>query len=263
MQRTTTAPTTAAVTGKRRAARRPTLRREGALLASGHRYVAGMDEVGRGAWAGPLVVGLVVLDATTGRLPRGTRDSKALSRDARTRIASVIETWCAAWSLGESTAKEIDELGLSAALHLASWRAIRSSPLAPDAVLLDGAFDFIAPTLDDASRDEAITLPRVELVVRGDQSVGTIAAASILAKVYRDRLMAGVAEVHPRYGFERNCGYGTGDHEHAIAAWGVCVEHRTSWSFTDRILAPQEIEEVEATDPAPPAARSRTLRATA
>jgi len=213
----------------------PTLACERRLLRGSCRAVAGMDEVGRGAWAGPLVVGAVVVTPTTPRLPEGVRDSKQLSPTARQRLAPSIATWCAAWALGAATSDEVDELGVTRALALAGWRALWALEVRPDAVLVDGPVDFLTPNRQLGGSDDEMWAPGVTTIVRGDRSSGAIAAASILAKVRRDAQMEALASVCPGYGFERHKGYGTAEHAHAIASGGLTHHHRTSWSFAERL----------------------------
>jgi ribonuclease HII len=190
-----------------------------------------MDEVGRGAWAGPVVVGVVVVDAATAALPEGVRDSKLLSPSARCDLAPTIASWCASWALGEATPKEIDRLGMTRALTLAAWRALRRLEVRPETLLLDGPFDFVAT----GRRRTGEVAPEVTTVVGGDRISGTIAAASILAKVNRDGRMDGLARSFPDYGFDQHKGYGTREHEAAIALRGLTPQHRRSWSFADRL----------------------------
>jgi ribonuclease HII len=127
-----------------------------------------------------------------------------------------------------SSAVEIDALGLTGALRLATSRALGASPLAPDAVVVDGPMDFVG----SGNRRGPKVLP----VVRADETCGTVSAASVLAKVARDEHMASLANHHPEYGFERHKGYGTAAHAAAVAAFGFTSEHRRSWSFAlDRV----------------------------
>ena len=151
---------------RRRTARvpqRPGLAHERALWQAGHRIVAGVDEVGRGAWAGPLSVGVAVLCECPPRVPRGLRDSKQLTEDAREAMFERVAAWCAAWAVGHAGPEECDRVGMTAALRLATRRALVQLPaqLVPDAVVLDGVFDFVsppaAPTLFDldAGSDDA------------------------------------------------------------------------------------------------------------
>ncbi|MGW9826776.1 ribonuclease HII [Brevibacterium pityocampae] len=236
-----TAGTGRATAPVRRAARKPfagltdlSLERE--LLASGVRTLIGMDEVGRGCLAGPVGVGAVHFDLaalTAAEVPAGIHDSKQLSIPARARIAEVVAAWQPHRAVAYASPAEIDALGLSSALCLAGRRALAGLPGA-DLVLLDGSFDWLSlPLTFDALEhygDAAgVVVPPVRTVVKGDGTHVTIAAASVLAKVGRDGLMAELAEQFPAYGWERNAGYPAPVHRAAIAEHGATVHHRRSF----------------------------------
>jgi ribonuclease HII len=214
----------------------PDLRVEGDLLARGHHLVAGLDEVGRGAWAGPVLVGVVVIDDSTNPVPEGTRDSKMMTPKARAALRPALAEWCVAWSLGSASAAEIDRCGLMGALRLAARRALHSLPRRPGAIVIDGPHDFLFDPVnfDPASPPSRRTLawrPEVVPLVKADAHCGTVAAASVLAKVARDDLMTLLSRRHPDYGFAQHKGYGTSQHADAIAAHGLTSSHRSSWSF--------------------------------
>lgn len=175
--------------------------------------VLGMDEVGRGCWAGPLVVGAVVLKR---RIP-GVRDSKQLSRLARERLAPIIRQRAVAWGLGWVEPAEIDELGLTAGVRLAYERAIREVAVAIDEIIIDGNYNFLVGN------------PRVRTVIKADQHIPAVSAASILAKVARDEFMRKQASIYPMYGFDRHVGYGTTVHRMALLQYGPCALHRRSF----------------------------------
>ncbi len=185
------------------------------------RAVVGVDEVGRGAWAGAVVVGAVVLDP--GALPGGVRDSKALSPPARTEADAAVRS-TARVALGDATAGEVDDLGLAAALRLAVARAVERLLAAPGApadpvVLIDGPVDLLRrPDLETVA------------LVRGDAASISVAAASVVAKVARDAALVAADHVHPVYGFARNKGYPSPEHIAALAAHGPCALHRRSWA---------------------------------
>jgi ribonuclease HII len=206
---------------------------EHSLMAQGHRLVAGIDEVGRGAWAGPLVVGVVVVDASTPPPPKGTTDSKLLTANARQSLVGSLEPWCVSWSLGEVSAQEIDLHGLSASLTIGARRALELLPQAPDALILDGTFDFVTPRETDATffGSTGESGCPVLTLARADRVAASVAAASILAKVMRDATMCMLAGRLPGFGFERHKGYGTPEHATAIESLGITSEHRRSWSF--------------------------------
>ena len=199
-------------------AKAPTLTLEKELWAAGHEVVVGMDEVGRGAWAGPLAVGAAVLPQ--GRRVLGVRDSKMLSEQEREGLFDRIAGWCAAWHVGMASQIECDELGMSAAQRLAAGRAIAGLGVAPDRVLLDGNWDFVG-------RGTTIR------VIKGDATVLSIAAASILAKVTRDRLMRELHEHYPWWWFDENKGYPCPRHKAVLQGLGPSAIHRRSWVFMD------------------------------
>jgi ribonuclease HII len=232
---------------------RPGLSHERSLWGAGHRVVAGVDEVGRGAWAGPLSVGVAVLCESPPRIPRGMRDSKQLSEGFREAIFDRVAAWCAGWAVGHAGPEECDRLGMTAALRLATRRALSqlSPDLVPDAVVLDGTFDFVSPPavpqLFDAEgavepaavcdgsegNDASHWAPPVETVVGGDARCASVAAASVLAKVTRDRIMRATADSYPAFDFERNKGYPSPAHQRALCGYGLSAVHRRSWAFVD------------------------------
>ncbi|HUY43182.1 MAG TPA: ribonuclease HII [Acidimicrobiales bacterium] len=195
--------------------------------------VAGIDEVGRGALAGPLMVGAVLL-ASERAHPEGLDDSKRLTARRREALVPEIRSWCDASAVGLASAAEIDEVGLTGALRLAGWRALEMLDVTPTHVLLDGAHDFLtppaAPSLltGEAHSDHSSLVP-VTTVVRGDSRSALIAAASVLAKVERDALMCALSPRFLAYGWSRNKGYGSASHLAALRDLGPSSQHRTSW----------------------------------
>ena len=180
---------------------KPSLTWEKRLWAAGHRYVAGVDEVGRGAWAGPLTVGVVVLGESPRRTPTGLRDSKQLVEEVRERLYDPLARWCASWAVGHAGPEECDAIGMTAALRLATRRAfgLLPSDFLPDAVVLDGNFDYVTPKSEPSLFDEEDpTLvgwsPFVQTVIKADAKCSSVAAASVLAKVTRDRIMRADAD---------------------------------------------------------------------
>lgn len=198
----------------------PGLAHERELWAAGHDIVVGIDEVGRGAWAGPLTLGAAVIpkDKRVNKI----RDSKMLTEPERESLYDRIADWCDAWAIGHATQEECDELGMSAAQKLAARRAIDGLGVTPDQVLIDGNWDFIGGG-------------NTRKIVKGDRNCLSIAAASILAKVTRDRIMRAEAEHFPAYDFEFNKGYPCPRHKAALAAWGPTSIHRRTWVFMDHI----------------------------
>ncbi len=230
----------------------PTLRVERALLREGHALVAGIDEVGRGALAGPVSVGIVVVDAASRTAPSGLKDSKLLAPAVRQRLAPQIRRWAVDHCVGHASAAEIDEVGLIAALRRAGRRAMAGLKLTPDFVVLDGNHDWLtAPAIDltlfdlDAptSLYAPTTLataavfveelgedaPPVRTLIKADQRCASVAAASVLAKCERDALMQGLAPAFPSYQWEANKGYGSPEHLAALREFGPSQWHRRSW----------------------------------
>lgn len=211
----------------------PDLARERDLWDSGAGVVAGVDEAGRGAWAGPLVVAVAALragDPHDGALSE-VRDSKQLSPARRRQIFERLRGDCAGWAVGSASAVECDELGMSAAQRLATRRALARLSPRPDALLVDGRWDFASPPPGSSAGEgfEGV----VRTVVGGDARCVSVAAASILAKVWRDGLMVRQAERFPAYDFDQNKGYPSPRHRAALAAWGASSIHRQSWKFME------------------------------
>jgi ribonuclease HII len=194
----------------------PTLERERALWAAGYRVVAGVDEVGRGPLAGPVVAAAVVFPAP-GVAIEGLRDSKRMTAAEREAAAVRIREVAAAWAVGAASVREIDRFNILRASVRAMRRAVARLPLQPDYVLVDGN-----PVPDLAHPHEAI--------VGGDNLCLSIAAASVLAKVVRDRLMVALGRRYPAFAWEVNKGYATPAHLAAIGAAGPTPHHRRSFT---------------------------------
>lgn len=180
----------------------------------GYRFIAGVDEVGRGAWAGPVVAAAVILDLD--RLPDGLDDSKRLSSSRREQLFRAIRETARAIALGIVDAREIDRIHILRATEFAMKQAIQGLRPRPDFLLID------AVKLDD------LGIP-YRALTRGDQISVSIAAASIIAKVTRDRLMREYDKLYPGYGFAQHVGYGTPAHRDALARLGPCPLHRLSF----------------------------------
>ncbi|MEY9848605.1 ribonuclease HII [Streptacidiphilus sp. BW17] len=197
----------------------PTHSVERSLRRAGATLVAGVDEVGRGAWAGPVTV----CAAVTGlrKPPVGLTDSKLLTPRRREELAPVLSAWVHAYALGHASPRECDELGMTAALRLAAVRALEGLPEPPDAVILDGKHDYLGGPW------------RVRTVIKGDQSCVAVAAASVIAKVRRDAMMAELGCDHPDFGFADNAGYPSPVHREALERLGPTELHRLSWAFLD------------------------------
>jgi ribonuclease HII len=204
----------------------PTLEFEAALHAEGARYVIGCDEVGRGAIAGPVAVGLCVVDVSVGTHPAGLRDSKMLSEKRREVLAPLAASWARFSAVGLATAEEVDTLGIMACLGLAGKRALvhlheLGASITESVLLLDGSFDWLTPVL--------ATPLHVRTRVKADRDCASVAAASVVAKVHRDRLMIDADTRYPGYGWVGNKGYGSADHYAAIASLGPSELHRKTW----------------------------------
>lgn len=198
----------------------PDTRLETALRDAGHRIIVGLDEVGKGSWAGPLTVGAAIVPAA-GTF-EGIRDSKQLTEKRREALFAPLAAWCVAWSVGHASAVECDRLGMSDAQRLAARRALDALGLTPDWALVDGRWDFVANG-------------RSQTVVKGDQVSLSIAAASILAKVTRDRIMREQATQYPAYGFDRHKGYSAPAHRAALEQFGATPIHRVTWRFMENL----------------------------
>ena len=218
----------------------PGVELERELASQGLRYVGGMDEVGRGALAGPASVGLVVFDAATlgtadPSVWRGVRDSKALTARRREALAPVINSWAAACTVGHAQPFEIDRLGISAALRLAGLRALEqaaSSGVTVDGLILDGSYNWLSAEPELGQEPDPWGVPAVvRTLIKADAHCVSVAAASIAAKVERDRMMREYAVDYPGYGWESNKGYGSAVHRAAIQEYGVTPLHRVSWNL--------------------------------
>jgi Ribonuclease HII len=191
------------------------------LIAQYGAPLAGVDEVGRGPLCGPVVAAAVILDPA--RIPDGLNDSKKLTEKKREKLFDIIRRQALAYGLGEASVAEIDSLNIRKATHLAMRRAVEALSLMPGIALVDG--------------NDAPALPcPVETLIGGDGLSVSIAAASIVAKVTRDRLMAELHQTHPQYGWDRNKGYGTAAHLEALRLHGATPHHRKSFAPVHNIL---------------------------
>ncbi|ANW17710.1 ribonuclease HII [Streptomyces clavuligerus] len=188
---------------------------------TGARIIAGVDEVGRGAWAGPVTV----CAAITGlrRPPEGLTDSKLISPRRRDELAAELERWVTAHALGHASPQEIDDLGMTAALRLAACRALDGLPVRPEAVILDGKHDYLGAPWT------------VRTVIKGDRSCVAVAAASVIAKVRRDALMAELPQEFADFAFADNAGYPSPVHKAVLEERGPTPYHRLSWAYLDAL----------------------------
>lgn len=198
-----------------------TFREENKLKKKGYKFICGIDEVGTGAWAGPLVLGAVVLSTYFKKIP--LCDSKLLSPKKREKFFEVIRAKAIAWSVGLAAESEIDRFGLTAAKQLALKRALRNLKMKVDFLLIDG------------KGFGKVNLP-CKFVIDGDRKSKSIAAASIVAKVFRDKLMEKLHQKYPEYHFNKNKGYGTAEHQKALKKYGVSALHRKSYEPIKKLL---------------------------
>lgn len=199
----------------------PDLQYETAAALKGHCYVVGVDEVGRGPLAGPVLAAAVRLDPKN--IPDGLNDSKKLTQRKREALFDLLYQ-CADIGVGEASVSEIDKINILRASHLAMCRAIKALPRAADFALVDGN---ILPTDLPCSG---------QTIIKGDTLSLSIAAASVVAKVSRDRLMVALAQHHPGYGWEKNMGYPSAAHREALENLGVTPHHRRSFKPVHNIL---------------------------
>lgn len=188
--------------------------------------VLGIDEVGRGCWAGPLVAAAVVLASPI----EGLRDSKKLSKKRREELAAIVHEQASGVGIGWVTPAEVDELGLTKAVQLAMLRAVKRIACDYDEIIIDGNTNFFNKVV-------GLKTARIETIIKADDTVPAVSAASIVAKVARDNYMAELAATYPGYGFEAHVGYGTAAHIAALKSLGVSAEHRKSYKPIMELLA--------------------------
>lgn len=182
--------------------------------------IVGIDEVGRGCWAGPLVAGAVLLQQEVA----GLKDSKKLSKQQRERLSQAVYDSGAAIGLGWVTPAEVDDLGLTSAVRLAMKRAVEQITVAYEEIIIDGNLNFLAD------------LPNTSCLIKADDLIPAVSAASIVAKVARDQYMEKIAIVYPGYGFEKHVGYGTAVHLAGLQQLGVSDIHRRSFKPIKALL---------------------------
>ena len=205
----------------------PHASRERLLFESGAKTIVGIDEVGKGSWAGPLVIGIAMLsremvfsDEPAVALG-GVRDSKQLSEMQREDIFDQVAARCLRWSIGAASALECDQLGMVEAQRLATARGFAALSVASvDVAIVDGRWDFVSPHAR-----------KVLVEVKADADCVSVAAASVLAKVSRDRMMRSLAGDYPQWHFDTNKGYPCPKHRAALQGYGPSAIHRTSWAF--------------------------------
>ena len=210
----------------------PNATRERALFDRGVKTIVGVDEVGKGSWAGPLVIGIAMLSREMvfsdepAVVLGGVRDSKQLSEKQREEMFERVAAKCLSWSIGAASALECDQLGMVEAQRLATARGFAALAGASvdvanvDAAIVDGRWDFVSPHARE-----------VMLEVKADADCVSVAAASVLAKVSRDRMMRALATDYPQWHFDTNKGYPCPKHRAALQGYGPSAIHRTSWAF--------------------------------
>lgn len=196
----------------------PTLNIEQKLWDSGYRYIAGLDEVGRGCFAGPVVVGAVVFPKEI-LLPEGIADSKLLKPRERERLEARIKSQALCWSVAEISVTAINKVGIGKATQMAFRKAIKLLSSCPDFILIDAFYI------------KHLNRKKQQAVKEGDTICASISAASIIAKVYRDKLMKKLHKKYPQYGFSKHKGYGTKAHQEAIKQYGLSRIHRRSFNL--------------------------------
>lgn len=185
--------------------------------------ILGIDEVGRGAWAGPLVVGAVVLEEAT--VIQGLTDSKLLSKKQRSSYIDIINDQADYVGVGWVEPAEIDELGLTQSMTLAIQRAMRGMSAVPDKIIIDGIVNYLPGD------------HRVKTIIKADQTIMAVSAASVIAKTARDDFMTKISKEHPSFGFEKHVGYGTKSHQQALSQHGPTVLHRLSFKPVKALMA--------------------------
>lgn len=194
--------------------------------------IISLDEVGRGALAGPVAVGAAVMDAAGSRrrVPEGLRDSKLVTERRRPEVAARAAAWVPASGVGWASAAEIDEIGIMRALGLAASRAVQS--VVDQGVVLENALVLLDGNHDYVSAVHPVPL-RVRPVVKADRDCASVSAASVIAKVARDGYMTELHPDHPSYQWNRNKGYASIEHRDAIRTIGLSPHHRSSWAIAD------------------------------
>ena len=211
----------------------PNLRLERSMFRGGVETIIACDEVGRGALAGPVAVGMVVVDRTLKPMPKGLRDSKLLPEPHREALAPKCSAWVLHSAVGLASADEIDSLGISRCLGLAGRRALelleqQGADVGTSTLILDGNWDYLNPALD--ARLEVVTR------IKADRDCASVAAASVIAKVHRDHLLIERDAVTPGYGWPSNKGYASRAHFEAIDLLGPSDYHRLTWLKGDIAL---------------------------
>lgn len=203
-------------------------------------WVGGMDEVGRGCIAGPVTVGLVAVQADLPPAPELLNDSKKLTPRRREQLELPLQEWVSGYAIASASPEEIDCYGIIAALRMAGYRALdqlAEQGITLGALILDGTHNWLKPDPPDLFKpvthpdnwERASSLPQIEMLVKGDEKSSAVAAASVLAKVHRDRFMCQLED--PGYDWASNKGYGSKKHQEGLRRLGVSPWHRKSWKL--------------------------------
>ena len=215
---------------------RPTLDFENNLFSRGAKLIAGMDEVGRGCLAGPVSVGVAVINIDCINPPENLADSKLLTHEQREKLLPLVKTWVKDFAVGHASNNEIDEIGLTRALRRAGRRALVQLVTKPDHLILDGKHNWLMPEketqnmfeqeFDDGSLSVDL---KIITQIKADLTCASVAAASIVAKTTRDQMMAELSKEFPNYFWAENKGYAAPEHLSAIKSFGATKYHRVSW----------------------------------
>jgi len=215
---------------------RPTLDFENNLFSRGAKLIAGMDEVGRGCLAGPVSVGVAVINIDCINPPENLADSKLLTHEQREELLPLVKTWVKDFAVGHASNNEIDEIGLTRALRRAGRRALVQLVTKPDHLILDGKHNWLMPEketqnmfeqeFDDGSLSVDL---KIITQIKADLTCASVAAASIVAKTTRDQMMAELSKEFPNYFWAENKGYAAPEHLEAIKSFGATKYHRVSW----------------------------------
>jgi len=215
---------------------RPTLDFENSLFSRGAKLIAGMDEVGRGCLAGPVSVGVAVINIDCINPPENLADSKLLTHEQREELLPLVKTWVKDFAVGHASNNEIDEIGLTRALRRAGRRALVQLVTKPDHLILDGKHNWLMPEKETQNMFEqefddgplSVDL-KIITQVKADLTCASVAAASIVAKTTRDQMMAELSKEFPNYFWAENKGYAAPEHLEAIKSFGATKYHRVSW----------------------------------
>lgn len=215
---------------------RPTLDFENNLFSRGAKLIAGMDEVGRGCLAGPVSVGVAVINIDCINPPENLADSKLLTHEQREELLPLVKTWVKDFAVGHASNEEIDEIGLTRALRRAGRRALVQLETKPDHLILDGKHNWLMPEKEthnmfEQEFDDGPLSADLKIItqIKADLTCASVAAASIVAKTTRDQMMSELSKEFPNYFWAENKGYAAPEHLSAIKSFGATKYHRVSW----------------------------------